>query len=575
MPAHASGTNIRNAGKSHSAPRVEQTTSQPDSNAAPAFGANQPGWPSISWNEIAIGIYFVGALILLARLCVGLVLARRLMRLAQKIDDARLEDRLAGCARVNRLTVLPRVAQSSLISVPATMGVLQLTILLPEDWREWDDARLSAVLVHEMSHIARLDPLTQRLALVHRAIFWFSPLGWWLNRHLANLAEQASDEAALSSGADCHDYARTLLGFFEALHSAPGRVWWQGVAMAKAGQAERRLERVLGWKGAVTMGAKKTAVLACVVLAIPVICLVASVRPGQQSAQPAPAAAAAPSAVPKPSAAAAASTGASPAAEAEAPEASEAADSVRFAARALSYARRGLYGGNSPHHGYSYAYGDDDDQHFVIVTGKTDSLTMSGSSDDAEHVARLRKRIPGDFIWVQRGEKSYIIRDQATIDRARSFWLPQDELGKEQDALGKLQDELGKQQDALGKRMDEVRVNVPDMTAELDKLKARLRDLSSGATADQIGELQSEIGELQEKLGEVQSHAGDQQSALGNEMEALGQKQEKLGEQQEELGRQQENLARKASRQMKELLDDAIKKGIAQPEPDTGGGATL
>ena len=133
------------------------------------------------------------------------------------------------------------------------MGVLRSTILLPADWREWDDAKLNAVLAHEVSHVARHDALTQRLSLLHRAIFWFSPLAWWLDRHLADLAEQASDEAALSCGADRKDYARTLLGFFEALQTAPGRVWWQGVAMAKAGQAEQRVERILSWKGSVTM----------------------------------------------------------------------------------------------------------------------------------------------------------------------------------------------------------------------------------------------------------------------------------------------------------------------------------
>ena len=133
-----------------------------------------------------------------------------------------------------------QAAESELISVPVTMGALRSTILLPASWREWDDAKLDAVVAHEVSHVARRDALTQRLSLLHRAIFWFSPLAWWLDRHLADLAEQASDEAALSCGTDRNDYARTLLGFFEALQAAPGRVWWQGVSMAKAGQAERK-----------------------------------------------------------------------------------------------------------------------------------------------------------------------------------------------------------------------------------------------------------------------------------------------------------------------------------------------
>jgi hypothetical protein len=49
-------------------------------------------------------------------------------------------------------------------------------------------------------------------------------------------------------------------------------------------------------------------------------------------------------------------------------------------------------------------------------------------------------------------------------------------------------------------------------------------------------------------------------------MGALGEQQGKLGAQQGELGRQQAELATNATRQMKQLLDEAITKGTAQPE---------
>jgi hypothetical protein len=216
--------------------------------------------------------------------------------------------------------------------------------------------------------------------------------------------------------------------------------------------------------------------------------------------------------------------------------------------------------------GYSFSYGYDDDQRFVIVTGKSDSLTMSGSTEDAHHVQKLRKSIPGDFIWFQVDEKSYIIRDQATIDRARKLWAPQEELGKKQEELGKQQEILGKQQDELGVQMEKIQVNVPDMTAELDKLKAELKALGTSASMDQIGKIQEEMGALQEKMGEIQSHAGEQQGKLGEQMGALGEKQGKLGEEQGKLGEQQAELAEKANREMKVLLEDAVKKGTAQPE---------
>jgi 3-oxoacyl-[acyl-carrier-protein] synthase III len=58
-------------------------------------------------------------------------------------------------------------------------------------------------------------------------------------------------------------------------------------------------------------------------------------------------------------------------------------------------------------------------------------------------------------------------------------------------------------------------------------------------------------------------------------MGALGEKQGKLGEQQGELGRQQAEVAEKATRQMKEIFDEAIKNGKAQPEPERGEAGSL
>ena len=572
--------------------------------ASPATHAHSTLVPSapISWSALATGIYLAVAFLLLVRFVVGLAFARRLIQSSQAIDDPRLNQKLASRASASGQSSTPRAAESELISVPVTMGALRPTIVLPTAWRDWDDAQLDAVIAHEVSHVTRRDALTQLLSLLYRAIFWFSPLAWWLDRHLADLAEQAADEAALSGGADRKHYAGILLGFFEALHAAPGRVWWQGVSMAKAGQAEKRLERILSWKGSVAMRLKKSIAVVVVAFAVPVVYLAAAAHPAQhialgrtQAAQdqtPPPAPSPAPKAQPgtPPAAVSAPTSEATPPPE-PTPE-SEPAVAPAVIRGTIPDGVAGIpvpsvapvagipagvvapampvgpaYPAVPPSgRGYSYAYGYDDEQRFVIVTGKSDSLTMSGSSEDARHVEKLRKSISGDFIWFQRDEKSYIIRDQATVDRARKLWAPQEELGKKQEALGKRQEALGKQQAELGAKMEQIHVNVPDMTAELDKLKAELKQLSSGATVEQVGHIQSEIGELQSKIGDLQSHAGDQQGKLGEEMGALGEQQGKLGEEQGKLGEQQGKLAEQATREMKQLLDEAITKGTAQPE---------
>jgi len=540
----------------------------------------------VQWNTVAAGIYLAVATLLVLRFLVGLAFGSRLIRTADEIEEVRLRLKLAARADAAGINSLPRVLESDFVSVPLTMGVLRPAILLPASWREWDEAKLDVVMAHELSHVARRDALTQRLSLLHRAIFWFSPLAWWLDRRLADLAEQASDEAALNCGVDRIGYARTLMGFFEALQAAPGRVWWQGVSMAKVGQAEKRLERILSWKGSVTMRFKRSIAIAVLTLAVPAVYLAASVHstkaenqtppPAKQStsaaqaqsdATPAPTPDATPNPAEPPPPSGAPSTapvGGNPptvGAPVHAPAAPMAPRSPQ--PPPADGSRRSKF---SHGRGFSYSYGYDDEQRFVIVSGKTDSFTMSGTGEDARHVEKLRKQIPGDFIWFRRDEKSYIIRDQATIDRARKLWAPQEELGKKQEALGKQQEELGKQQEELGKRMEQIHVNVPDMTAELDKLRAELKQLNSNATVEQVGQIQSEIGELQSKVGEIQSQAGDRQGKLGEEMGTLGEKQGKLGEEQGELGNQQAKLAQEASRLMKQLLDEAIAKGIAQLE---------
>jgi beta-lactamase regulating signal transducer with metallopeptidase domain len=559
--------------------RLAQVAKGPTSPETQSAAGERPSfaWATVPWTVAAAWIYVMVTLFFLARFAAGMILSDKLVRSSRSITEGLAVGKVACSA----WDPAPRLATSECINVPVTVGAFWPTILLPSDWREWDKEKLDAVLAHEFSHVVRRDALTQRLSLLYRAIFWFNPLAWWMNRHLAELAEQASDEAALSGGADQNHYARTLLSFFAALQTAPRRIRWQGVSIARPGQAERRLERILAWKGTITMRVKRSLAIAIFVLAIPVVYLAASVHPAnaapagsnagmsQETVPPV-----APPAPPVGGISAVAPIHGIPRTSVVpiAPMAPKGPITLLAPPSGPTWWNgfgQGHSSGTGSGKGFSYAYGFDDEERFVIVSGKSDSFTMSGSTQDARHVEKLKKQISGDFIWFQRDEKSYIIRDQATIDRARGFWAGQEELGKKQEELGKQQEALGKQQEELGSKMEQVRVNVPDMTAALDKLKAKLQKLGPSATMEQIGDLQSEIGELQSKIGEIQSHAGEEQSKLGELQGELGEKQGKLGEQQGKLGEQQAEIAEKATRQMKELLDEAIKNATAKPEEET------
>jgi hypothetical protein len=493
---------------------------------------------------------------------------------------------VSSCARTAGIKRLPDFAESELLSVPVTFGVVRPVILLPLDWRDWDTGELDAVIAHEMSHVARRDALADRLALLHRALFWFSPLSWYLTGVLTELAEEASDEAALAAGADRTRYAETLLGFFSELEAAPGRVWWRGVAMATAGQAEKRLDRILEWKGSVAMQLKKSVVVVLVMSAVPVVYVAAALRPGaynfssiqygaaQEQAPTPPPAPASPTAPPN----------AAPVAPAARVSAVATIAPVVFAGPQSAPMPRVEPFGNAFPQGLPQVIklsqsgasvivlnGESDGHQFVISSGKT-YISVSGDSESfgtdhpSEFVEFLQEKIQGDFIWFRHDGKSYIIRDQATIKRAVDFFSPVHALEQKQEELGKQQEALGAQQEALGKQQEEVHVQIPDMTEDLHKLEAELKALRASGSQEDLGRIQERIGELQSKLGDLQSKAGEKQGKLGEKQGELGEKQGKLGEQQGELGRQEEQIFKSASRQMKSLIDDALAHGLAKPE---------
>jgi hypothetical protein len=118
-------------------------------------------------------------------------------------------------------------------------------ILLPADWRDWDQAKLDAVLAHERSHVRRRDALVAVAAGLNRCLFWFHPLAWWLERRLALLAEQACDDACISALGDREVYARILVDMAGIVEATRGRVYKHSLAMAAATHIRRRIDSIL------------------------------------------------------------------------------------------------------------------------------------------------------------------------------------------------------------------------------------------------------------------------------------------------------------------------------------------
>lgn len=568
------------------------------------FSLPNPVW-TFSWPFAALCLYLAVAWILAARVLIGTYFGGRLRHGSRQIEDANALQSLRLAARACRLRSVPELAESNLLIVPLTLGIVRPAVLLPSSWNNWDSDELTAVLAHEVSHVARRDALVQLLALFHRVVFWFNPLSWWLEQHLADLGEQASDEAALAGGADRTRYAQILIGFLAQLETSPARVCWRSLAMAKLGQGERRVDRILAWRS--SMKTRISGPLVAAMVAICALAVAVSVtahpvpyspqymqappvpdppQPPQQLAprpyavpvspstqiahpadpptppqaavkapeQPLPSQAPQPPAVPPTPPVPAAP--AVPPAPPIPPEPAAPAAPMGIPPELNVQLHLNLMNGPFGPWGLR----------FVIVTQGSDNLIISGSEEDAEHARALRSKIPGDFIWFEIDGRSYIIQDRATVDRAKQIWAQRGNSAQQQQQLEAKEQELAKEmREQVQQRIQEIRVKIPDMTAELQKLQSEVKELNAeGATIQQLGDLQSQVGQLQQALGEARWNSNLQE--INRNSRELGRQMSELGRQIGQLARQGVAQWRQASEQMRQLLDNAVAGGTAKPE---------
>ncbi|HEY7476552.1 MAG TPA: M56 family metallopeptidase [Vicinamibacterales bacterium] len=224
-----------------------------------------------------LALYIAGLLILATRVSRGWLAARRLDRASLPIEDASVCARAADHAGRFGLRRVPRLAETDRLQAPVTMSVRRPVVILPASWRGWPADKLDAVLIHELSHVSRRDALTQQLALAVRAVFWPSPLGWWLRRRVTTLAEEASDEATLACGVEPTRYADILVSFLIAVRNGRGSEWH--LAIARGDGVERRVERVLEWKRSRPMSLSSRATVLLTAAAVLVVWFASAVRP--------------------------------------------------------------------------------------------------------------------------------------------------------------------------------------------------------------------------------------------------------------------------------------------------------
>jgi beta-lactamase regulating signal transducer with metallopeptidase domain/predicted nucleic acid-binding Zn-ribbon protein len=585
--------------------------------APQSIQVKQPLEPAVSQNAIPVKpafwnwaqikpiltmLYLAGGAILLLRLLAGLSVAFRIWSRSDPIANFSEETLPALGARVLRARA------SRDLATPVTIGS---TVILPSDYAEWDPAKLRIVLAHEHSHVRQGDFYLQSLAAVHVAIFWFSPLGWWLQRKLSELGEALSDRAGLEQAKDPASYAQVLLEFAAMPRTSPFAGALTGVAMARSSNLSSRIERILNARRfrLAFLGGRRHAFLAATLVPAALVAVVACIRivPAVEAAQnppgggqltgvvaPAPFAKQIPgplagtrltgkepvtgvvsgqvsgevsgeipdqvmtvevgqTAPPAPVVAPVApNPPSSDVAPVQAPEPAAAPEANEDMAPVPPRA---------PRHGHNvntYSYSDDGEDSFAIVRDGGNSTVSINDGHSKWDLEKARQKYHSNFIWFEHDGKSYVITDPAILAQSEAMFKGDDALNARMAELNRKQEALNKKMEAMQPEMDNARLPGPEFEAQMAKLRQQLAFLQSDeykklteSIAKQAAESQKTLNT--EALQMAQEKLGDLQEKIGDIQGQIGEIQGKIGERQGEIGEKQGELGEQMGRLGEEM----------------------
>jgi hypothetical protein len=129
---------------------------------------------------------------------------------------------------------------------------------------------------------------------------------------------------------------------------------------------------------------------------------------------------------------------------------------------------------------------------YVLHFGAGNSTTMSGSLED---FTALKGTISGDYLWVRRDGRRYVITDRAKLAEAWDYFAPERALRPQQREIERETRKLERESDALEDADD--RELTAHERSRLDELHAQERDL--GRREQALDEREEELDRAAER----------------------------------------------------------------------------
>jgi beta-lactamase regulating signal transducer with metallopeptidase domain len=199
----------------------------------------------VSWALYMVGAWAVLAFWFLVGVGRGLWHLRMLRKSCAPVDASLLDVRLRETLARNCWKRPVTLCLSDQVQVPTAIGFVKPVVLIP-GWvmQELSAHELNQIVLHELAHLQRWDDWTNLAQKVVKAVFFFHPAVWWIEKRLSLEREIACDDVVLAETAEPRAYAECLA------HLAEKTLVRCSVALAQAAlgrlrQTSQRVAQIL------------------------------------------------------------------------------------------------------------------------------------------------------------------------------------------------------------------------------------------------------------------------------------------------------------------------------------------
>jgi len=229
-----------------------------------------------SWALYVFGVWAALAGLALARVGAGFWQLYALRKSCVRVDASTLDPMLREALERWRQSRRVEICTSERVHAPVAIGFAGPAVVLPKELMEdLSTPELRQILLHELAHLRRWDDWTNLVQKIVKALLFFHPAVWWIERRVSLERVIACDDAVLKETASPRAYAECLT------HLAEKNLLRRSAALAQAAvsrlrQTSLRVARILDgnrpaastqvWKPAVPLVA--VFALACVALLV-------------------------------------------------------------------------------------------------------------------------------------------------------------------------------------------------------------------------------------------------------------------------------------------------------------------